>query len=116
MNYEALIMMSAAVWRLIATVREPVLYPLRKVLVQYLKDKYGLMVFSAFVWLAAFALGYGYASMAGEGGDMLNGLGWTDGYETAGHLMTALAIACGSAGLRVAEKVYIGKMDNAPPE
>jgi hypothetical protein len=116
MNYEALAAMSFAVWRLIGTVREPVLYPLRDVLVKYLKEYYGKMVFAGFVWLAAFALGYGYATMAGTGGDMLAGLGWTDGYETAGQLMSALAIACGSAGLRVAEKVYNGKMDNALPE
>ncbi len=113
MNYEALVLMSAAVWRLIATVREPVLYPLRDLLVKY-SAAYGVQIFGAFVWLAAFALGFGYATMSGEGGDMLAGLGWTDGYQEVGHTMTALAIACGSAGLRVAEKVYNGKMDNAP--
>jgi hypothetical protein len=108
MNYEALIMMSAAVWRIIAAIREPVLHPIRQQLIKY-APQFGERLFKVSVWLIAFVLGYGYATMSGEGGDMLNALGWTDGYLQAGQAMTALAIACGSAGLRVVEKLFEAK-------
>jgi hypothetical protein len=113
MNYEALLLMSAAVWRIIGAVREPVLYPLRALLVKYSAD-YGKQIFGTIVWLVAFLIGYGYATMAGANGDMLEGLGWTDGYQEIGWAMTAIAIASGSAGLRAAEKLWDGKTDNAP--
>jgi hypothetical protein len=105
MNYEAYVLMSIAVWRIIATIREPVLKRIEKRLTDGFAI-YGKELYSAIVWTIAFVIGFGYATMAGADGDMLQALGWTDGYLTIGQAMTAGLIASGSAGMRVAEKLF----------
>lgn len=42
---------------------------------------------------------------------MLYALGWTENYAEIGYAMTAGFIASGSAGLRVAEKLYIASQE-----
>ena len=112
MNYEALILLSAATWRAISAIREPVLQKIEARLVSGF-PKWGDELYSVIVWLLAFVIGYGYATMAGpDGGDMLKALGWTNGYVEIGYAMTAGFIASGSAGLRVAEKMFSAKTAN----
>jgi hypothetical protein len=106
MNYEAYILMSAAVWRIIATIREPILKPFHDKLLGW-TPRYYERVYTTVIWLLAFIVGYAYATMAGQqGGDMLYALEWTDGYAEIGYAMTAGLIACGSAGMRVVEKLF----------
>lgn len=111
MNYEALVALSILTWRIIATIREPVLSWVKTRLENGFAT-YGNDFYRAFVWTIAFVVGYGYATMAGPDGDMLQALGWTDGYAEIGYAMTAGLIASGSAGLRVAEKLFDAKTDN----
>lgn len=114
MNYEALLAVSIVVWRLIGSIRTPVLTPLKTQLKE-LSPKRGELMHSAIVWLAAFLIGYGVAVIGGPAdGDMLRGLGWTLDYPTLGYAMTAIFIASGSAGLRAAEKLFIVKFDDKP--
>ena len=111
MNYEALILLSAATWRAIAAIREPVLQNIEARLVAGF-PKWGDEAYSVIVWLLAFLVGYAYSTMAGpEGGDMLKALGWTNGYVEIGYAMTGGFIACGSAGMRVAEKLFNAKLN-----
>ena len=110
MNYDAYILMSLAVWRMIATIREPVLRRIEdRLKLAFLN--YGDELYSAIVWTIAFVIGYAYVNMAGpEGGDMLRALDWTADYTELGYAMTAGLIACGSAGLRVVEKLFAAKV------
>jgi hypothetical protein len=99
MNYEALIALSIATWRIIAAIRDPILHPLRDILKKQ-NAKWGNYAFNWFVWGCAWLIGYVYATMAGEGGNALYM------YEFVGHGITALFIASASAGLRIGEKWF----------
>ena len=117
-DYQALILASGLVWRFIATIRTPILHPIKQRLTG--KDANGVIVgdgftngawwYSAIVWVIAFLAGYALAATApGETGSVLHSVGWLDEYIQIGWAATATLIACGSGGLRVAEKMYDAK-------
>jgi len=109
MNYEALIGISVLAWRIVATIRQPVLKPLQARLVAAFLQR-GEWLYSAVVWAIAFVIGYTLAYAGGQAnGDMLHALEWTSEYPEFGYAMTAGVIASGSAGLRLAEKWFAAK-------
>ena len=113
-DYQNLIIMSAAVWRFIDVIRTPILSRVHDRLVVGFPNN-GLQVYQYFVWVIAFVLGYGAAMAAGMDGDMLAKLGWFEGHlQEFGYVLTAGLIACGSAGLRLAEKWIDDKMPVNP--
>jgi len=104
MDYQALVAMSLIVWRIIGGLREPVLERIEKRLTDGFVE-HGKWIYSVFVWVIAFAIGYGAAMGAGENGDILEALGWWEGHlQELGWALTAGLIASGSAGLRLGEK------------
>lgn len=115
MNYEGLIAISILTWRVIGVLRTPILQPIRERLTGKDSDgnitgggfDNGEWLYNAMVWVIAFVVGYAYAYMSGvDGGDMLKALEWTPDYTEIGYAMTAAFIASGSAGLRIAEKLF----------
>jgi hypothetical protein len=112
-DYQAIVALSIAVWRIIATIRTPILKPIQKRFEAHFE--YHKQLYSAFVWVIAFALGFAAAVSAGENGDLLAKLGWWEGHlESLGWAFTAGVIASGSAGLRWLEKVSEQKVSIPP--
>ena len=104
LDYQALVAISIITWRIIGGLREPVLARIHDRLVSGFPTN-GKQLYSAFVWVIAFVIGYGAAMGAGVDGDILEALGWWEGHlQELGWACTAGLIASGSAGLRLAEK------------
>jgi hypothetical protein len=112
-DYQAIVALSIATWRIIATIRTPVLQPIQKRFTAHFE--YHEQLYSAFVWTIAFAIGFAAAVSAGEQGDLLAKLGWWEGHvQSFGWAFTAGVIASGSAGLRWLEKVADVKTGTPP--
>ena len=118
-DYQALVIASGLVWRFIATIRTPILHPIKERLTGndannvIVGDGFdnGEWLYSACVWVIAFLAGYALAATApGETGSVLHNVGWLDEYIQIGWAATATLIACGSGGLRIAEKLFDTKV------
>ena len=115
MDYQALVALSIITWRIIGGLRKPLLERIERRLVSGFATN-GKQIYSVFVWVIAFVIGYGAAMGAGANGDILEALGWWEGHlQELGWAFTAGLIASGSAGLRLAENWVSPKIAVKPP-